>query len=178
KKNYKEYIPKRQKGTPISERPFEMNDRSEFGHWEGDLVTGPRDGQNGAYLTLLERKTRFYIMIPIPKKSSKQVYMKINQLHNFYETDFSTIFKSITFDNGSEFARYRDIERKPGTKEKRTSVYFGRPYHSCDRASNENCNGLIRRFIKKGTDINTVEKEKSISINKQINNKKRKILGY
>lgn len=122
KKNYKEYIPKRQKGTPISERPFEMDDRSEFGHWEGDLVTGPRDGQSGAYLTL--------------------------------------------------------IERKPGSKEKRTSVYFGRPYHSCDRASNENCNGLIRRFIKKGTDINTVDLAVSRSINRQINNKKRKILGY
>ena len=81
KKNDKEYIPKRQKGTPISEKPFEMDDRSEFRHWEGDLVTGPRDGHNGAYLTLLERKTRFYIMIPIPRKSSKQVYMKINQIH-------------------------------------------------------------------------------------------------
>lgn len=98
-KNYKEYIPKRQKGTPISERPFEMDDRSEFGHWEGDLVTGPRDGQNGAYLTLLERKTRYYIMIPISRKSSKQVYMKFNQLHKFYGEKFSTIFKSITFDN-------------------------------------------------------------------------------
>lgn len=178
KKNYKEYIPKRQKGTPISERPFEMDDRSEFGHWEGDLVTGPRDGQNGAYLTLLERKSRYYIMIPIPRKSSKQVYMKINQIHKFYGSDFSSIFKSITFDNGNEFARYRDIECRPGTKEKRTSVYFARPYHSCDRASNENCNGLIRRFIKKGTDINTISKEKSISINKQINNKNRRILGY
>lgn len=177
-KNYKEYIPKRQKGTPISERPFEMDDRSEFGHWEGDLVTGPRDGQNGAYLTLLERKTRYYIMIPISRKSSKQVYMKFNQLHKFYGEKFSTIFKSITFDNGSEFARYKDIEQKPGHKEKRTSVYFGRPYHSCDRASNENCNGFIRYFIKKGTDINTVDKVLSTSINKQINNKKRKILGY
>ena len=178
KKNYKEYIPKRQKGTPISERPFEMDDRSEFGHWEGDLVTGPRDGQNGAYLTLIERKTRFYIMIPIPRKSSKQVYMKINQIHRFYGEHFSSIFKSFTFDNGSEFARYADIERKPGSKEQRTSVYFGRPYHSCDRASNENCNGLIRRFIKKGTDINTIDIAVSRSINRQINNKKRKILGY
>ena len=178
KKNYKEYIPKRQKGTPISERPFEMDDRSEFGHWEGDLVTGPRDGQNGACLTLIERKTRFYIMIPIPRKSSKQIYMKINQIHRFYGEHFSSIFKSFTFDNGSEFARYADIERKIGSKEKRTSVYFGRPYHSCDRASNENCNGLIRRFIKKGTDINTVDIAVSRSINRQINNKKRKILGY
>lgn len=155
-----------------------MHDRSEFGHWEGDLVTGPRDGQNGAYLTLLERKSRYYIMIPIPRKSSKQVYMKINQIHKFYGDDFSSIFKSITFDNGSEFSRYRDIEYKCGTKTKRTSVYFGRPYHSCDRASNENCNGLIRRFIKKGTDINTVCKDLSTSINKQINNKKRRILHY
>lgn len=178
KKNYKEYIPKRQKGTPISERPFEMDDRSEFGHWEGDLVTGPRDGHNGAYLTLLERKSRYYIMIPISKKSSKLVYMKINQIHKFYGDAFSSVLKSITFDNGSEFARYRDIECKPGSKEKRTSVYFGRPYHSCDRASNENCNALLRRFIKKGTDINTVDKTVSLSINQQINHKKRKILGY
>ena len=59
----------------------------------------------------------------------------------------------------------------------RTSVYFGRPYHSCDRASND-CNGLIRRFIKKGTDINTIDIAVSRSINRQINNKKRKILGY
>ena len=178
KKNYKTYIPKNQKGTPISERPFEMNDRSEFGHWEGDLVTGPRDGKNGAYLTLIERKTRFYMMLPIKSKSSKQVYMKINKLNKFYGEDFKNIFKSITFDNGSEFARYRDMEIKPGTKLKRTSVYFGRPYHSCDRASNENCNGLVRYYIKKGTDINTISKEQTKNINEQINQKKRKILGY
>ena len=63
-------------------------------------------------------------------------------------------------------------------KRKRTTVYFGRPYHSCDRASNENCNGLIRYFIKKGTDINTIDKETTIDINNKINQKKRKILGY
>ena len=71
-----------------------------------------------------------------------------------------------------------DIEQKPKSKEKRTTVYFGRPYHSCDRASNENCNGLIRYFIKKGTDINTIDKETTIDINNKINQKKRKILGY
>lgn len=178
KKNWKTYIPKRQKGTPITERPESIETREEFGHWEGDLVTGPRDGQNGAYLTLIERKTRFYYMIPIKSKSSKKVYMQINKLNKFYGESFNKIFKSITFDNGSEFARWKDMEKKPGSKEKRTKIYFGRPYHSCDRASNENCNGLIRYFIKKGTDINKISKEKTIDINNKINQKKRKILGY
>ena len=178
KKNWKTYIPKRQKGTSILERPDHIDTREEFGHWEGDLVTGPRDGNKGAYLTLLERKTRFFYMIPIPAKSSKNVYMQINRLHKFYGDSFKDIFKSITFDNGSEFSRWKDIEKKPGTKETRTKVYFGRPYHSCDRASNENCNGLIRYFIKKGTDINKIDKKTSIEINDKINQKKRKMLGY
>lgn len=178
KKNWKTYIPKRQKGTSITERPESIASREEFGHWEGDLVTGPRDGQNGAYLTLLERKTRFYYMIPISSKSSKKVYMQINKLHKFYGDSFKVIFKSITFDNGNEFSRWKDIEVKPNTKEKRTKIYFGRPYHSYDRASNENCNGLIRYFIKKGTDINTIDKKTTVDINNRINQKKRKILRY
>ncbi|MEG0564562.1 MAG: hypothetical protein RR511_10775, partial [Anaerorhabdus sp.] len=65
-----------------------MNDRSVFGHWEGDLVTGSSDGQNGAYFTLIERVTRFYIMIHINRKSSKQVHMKINKLINFMGKTF------------------------------------------------------------------------------------------
>ena len=117
-------------------------------------------------------------MIPISSKSSKTVYMQINKLHKFYGDSFKDIFKSITFDNGSEFSRWKDMEVKPNTKEKRTKIYFGRPYHSCDRASNENCNGLIRYFIQKGTDINTIDKKTSIDINNKINQKKRKILGY
>lgn len=178
KKSYKTYIPKRQKGLSIEHRPSSIDTREEFGHWEGDLVTGPRDGKNGAYLTLLERKTRFYYMIPIKSKSAKQVYMKINKLHKFYGQAFSDIFKSITFDNGNEFSRWKDIEIKPGSKDKRTNVYFGRPYHSCDRASNENCNGLVRYFIPKGVNINKISKKQTMDINDKINQKKRKILGY
>ena len=59
--NYKTYIPKRHKGTSIDHRPAHVLDRLEFGHWEGDLVTGPRNGQNGALLTLIERKTRYVL---------------------------------------------------------------------------------------------------------------------
>ena len=88
-------------------------------------------------------------MIPIKSKSSKNVYMAINKLDKFYENNFSDIFKSITFDNGNEFARHKYIERKPGSKSKRTSVYFATPYCSYQRGSNENCTSLIRRVIKK-----------------------------
>ena len=175
---HKTYIPKMQRGTSITERDPAVETREDFGHWEGDLVVGPRNGQNGAYLTLVERKTRFYLMIPVKNKTAKQVYMQINKLHRFYSDDFSEIFKTITFDNGSEFARWKDIEVKPGTSKQRTKVYFGRPYRSSDRGSNENANQLIRYTIPKGTDINTVPKEKSVDINNKINQKKRKILGY
>lgn len=99
-------------------------DRSKFGRWEGDLVTSPRDGENGAFLTVIERKTRFYYMIPIKNKKSKSVYMAINKLNKLYGDDFRKIFKSITFDNGSEFTRFKDIEIKPGTKVYRTKVFL------------------------------------------------------
>lgn len=172
-KNYKNYTPKRQRGTSIDERPDYINNRSEFGHWEGDLVTGPRDGENGAFLTLAERQGRFFYMIPIKNKKSKTVYMTINKLAKKYGHYFKDIFKTITFDNGSEFARYKDIEKKHGIK-----IYFAHPYASYERGTNEITNQLIRYYIKKGTDINTVNKDLIRMIQKGINNKKRKILGY
>ena len=175
---YKTYTPKRQRGDSIDLRPFKADDRSEFGHWEGDLVTGPRDGENGAFLTLIERKTRFYYMIPIKNKKSKSVYMAINKLNKLYSDDFKKIFKSITFDNGAEFSRFKDMEIKPGTKEYKTKVYFAHPYASSERGSNEKCNQLIRYYIPKGTDINSLDIELIKFVQLGINNKKRKILGY
>lgn len=86
KKNDKTYISKRQKGTSITERPEHIESREEFGHWEGDLVVGPRNGQNGAYLTLIERKTRFYYMIPITSQSSKRFICRSTSFINFMET--------------------------------------------------------------------------------------------
>lgn len=149
-------------------------DRSEFGRWEGDLVTSPRDGENGAFLTVIERKTRFYYMIPIKNKKSKSVYIAINKLNKLYGDDFRKIFKSITFDNGSEFARFKDIEKKPGTKVYRTKVYFAHPYASSERVSNEKCNQLIRYYIPKGTDINFLDISLIKYIKLGINNKKKK----
>lgn len=172
-KTYKRYIIKRQRGTSIDERPENISDRSEFGHWEGDLVTGPRDGKNGAFLTLAERQKRFFYMIPIKNKKSKSVYMAINKLAKLFGPYFNQIFKTITFDNGAEFSRYKAIETRHKIK-----IYFAHPYASYERGTNEITNQLIRYYIPKGTDINTVNKELIKQIQLGINNKKRKILGY
>lgn len=172
KKKYKQYTAKDSRGVSILERPENINSRNEFGHWEGDLVVGPRDGANGAYLTLIERQTRFYLMIPVKDKKSRTI---LNALKRYKRKnkDFSRIFKSITFDNGVEFSMWRQMESSLHIK-----TYFGRPYHSCDRGSNENCNGMIRRYIKKGTNINTIAKKDTTRINIEINEKRRKLFNY
>ncbi len=170
--------PKRHKGTSIDERPFLPDDRSLFGHWEGDLVLGTNEKDTGALFTLLERKTRKQIIIPIKNKTSKQVYMAVNKLEKQYGNLFPSVFKSITFDNGSEFSRYKDIERKPNSKSPRTKVYFAHPYSSWERGSNENGNRLIRRFIKKGTRISSYSNSFFEHISKLINSKSRKVLNY
>lgn len=92
----------------------------------------------------------------------------------FLGKDFSKVFKDITFDNGNEFAYWKDMETDPKTGKRRTSIFFTHPYCSYERGSNENCNGLIRRFIKKGTDVNKIDRNVSIKINKAINRKRRK----
>lgn len=104
------------------------------------MVTGPHDGENGTLLTVIEGKTRFYYMIPIKNKKSKSVYIAINKLNNLYGDDFKKIFKSITFDTRSKFARFKAIEIKPGTKVYRTMVYFAHPYASSER-------GLMKKVI-------------------------------
>lgn len=172
KKKYKQYTAKDSRGASILERPENINSRAEFGHWEGDLVVGPRDGENGAYLTLIERQTRFYLMIPVKSKKSLTI---LNALKRYKRKNkaFSYMFKSITFDNGVEFSRWKQMESSLNIK-----TYFGRPYHSCDRGSNENCNGMIRRYIKKGTNINTIDKKETRKINVEINEKRRRIFNY
>ena len=141
-------------------------------------MTGPRDGKRGAYFTLIERKTRGYIMMSITSKSAENVLECINRLHDHFGVHFSLVFRSLTFDSGNEFALWREMETDPSNGEKRTSVYFAHPYCSYERGSNENCNGLIRRFIKKGNDVNKISKDITLKINKCINSKRRKIHQY
>lgn len=172
-------IPKRHKGTSIELRPNHIEDRLEFGHWEGDLIVGGNYKGAGAILTLVERKTRYVISVKLISKSSKQVYMAINKLERKYGVLFKSIFKTITFDNGSEFSRFEDIEKSIlNSKDKRTKVYFAHPYASYERGTNENCNKLFRIKIPKGKNILKISPEHIQSITSMINNKRRRILNY
>ena len=121
--------PKRQKGVSIDFRDKIVETREEFGHWEGDLIVGGNYVGAGAIFTLVERKTRKVISFKLNDKTSKQVYMAINKLEREYKDLFPKIFKTITFDNGSEFSRYKDFEKSIlFPKKKRTKVYFAHPY--------------------------------------------------
>ena len=166
------------KGTSIEERPFTPDDRSEFGHWEGDTIVGSRKKKNsGATLTLVERKTRFQLTIKMKDRKANTVYKAIKLLKKRYpelnDYKLSDIFKSITFDNGVEFSRWKDIEKYLKTK-----TYFAHPYSSCERGSNENGNKLLRIFLPKGCNINEYDEDYVIRANELINTKIRKILGY
>ncbi len=162
------------KGTSIEKRPFPPDDRSEFGHWEGDLVVGARLGCTGAVLTLVERQTRHLLTVKLKDKKASTVLRAFYRLRKIYpDFDPKKVFKSITFDNGSEFSCFEKIEKYLNAK-----VYFAHPYSSWERGSNENCNRLLRLFFPKGCNFNNYTEDEVMTGTDLINTKIRKILGY
>lgn len=137
----------------IERRSPEINARETFGHWEGDSVIGTNK-KGETTLTLTERLTRAEIIMKSPDKTAASTVRMFNRLERRIGSKaFREVFKSITFDNGTEFSDTKGIEFSPYTKKRRTFVYYCHPYCSSERGSNENQNGFIRRFIKKGTPI-------------------------
>ena len=172
-----EKLPKHQEKS-IHTRPEEINENKEFGHWELDCVEGLKESKK-TYMTLLERLTKKYIVIEMEEHTNLCVKKAIDSLEEKYGDKFSKIFKSMTTDNGHEFLNYDRIEISNKDKEKRrTVVYYADPYSSWQKGMNENCNGILRRFIPKGTDLNKISTEKLEKILKKINGKPRKILGF
>lgn len=106
---------KRKLGRSIGERPKEVEERKEFGHWECDLVIGAKSGQDEALLTLLERKTREFMIVKLPDKSAKSVMAAFETLLDEYGEHFGGFFKIITTDNGSEFADLSNFEKAAET---------------------------------------------------------------
>ena len=163
----------------IDFRPKEANERSEYGHWEGDLVVG-KYGKGAALLTFTERMTREEIIFKIPSKHAINVAKSIDKLERKYKSKFKNKFKTITFDNGGEFRDYKTLEKSydKRKKEPRIQVYYAHPYRSGERGSNENANRLIRRFIPKGTVITNISEKFIQQIEDWINNLLRPMFGY
>lgn len=164
---------KRKLGLSIDERPMEALDRQEFGHWEIDTVIGKKNKNDHVLLTLTERKTRQEFIFRALGKTSEAINCGMEQLREKYTTNFDKIFKTITSDNGSEFADLPLI-----VKDVNTGIYYTHPYSSFERGTNERTNGLIRRFIPKGKAISSVSDKTIQYVQNWCNNLPRKILGY
>ena len=158
-------------GKSIEERPAVVETREEFGHWEGDGIVGKR-GQ-GQLITLVERKLGVGLMFNAGSRDSNRIVKIMDTLEQQYGSYFPAIFKTVTFDNGTEFADSVAMER-----DGRTNVYYAHPYSSFERGTNENWNGIVRRFIPKGSSFDKLTNKDLQRINHYINTLPRKRFGY
>ena len=171
----KQYVRANKKnlGTSIEKRPVSIDNREEFGHWEIDTVIGQKSGKDNVLLTIAERKTRQFLVRKIADKSALAVMAELDKLREECGDRFSSVFKTITSDNGSEFANLSELEQVTDT-----NIYFTHPYSSFERGTNERHNGLIRRFLPKGTRMTDCSIDTIAFVEDWCNTLPRKILGY
>ena len=162
----------------LSDRPEAADDRSEYGHWEMDCIEGAKGKEKACLLTLVERKTRETLIFKLSAQTQRCVINVLKRLERKTgRVKFSTMFKSITVDNGSEFLDDAGMEKSLSSKSlKRTSIYYAHPYSSWERGSNEQANGMIRRFIPKGSLISPLKVNKIKDLEVWLNNYPRRIL--
>lgn len=162
----------------ITQRPAEVATRETIGHWEGDCVVGPKgDGSTSLY-TMTERSSKLEIIRKIDSRKKTEVVKVLNTLEKSSGSGkFRNMVKTITYDNGVEFSDGEKMMKSVLTKGSRCDIYYAHPYSSFERGTNENHNGIIRRFIKKGTDITDINKRKIREIQDWMNNYPRKSLN-
>lgn len=151
----------------IETRPPEVELRITVGHWEGDLVVGAN--ATGYLVTLVERVTRYTLVGWSATKEADEVKSVIIRLL----AAVGVACTGITFDNGKEFARHAEI-----AKALKADVFFARPYHSWERGTNENTNGLIRRLYPKSESFASIGGEDLRRIDTFLNDRPRKCLGW
>ena len=151
----------------IETRPPEVELRVKVGHWEGDLVVGA--SATGYLVTLVERVTRFTLVGWSPTKEADAVAAVVISLL----MSVGIACTGITFDNGKEFARHDRISSALGA-----DVFFARPYHSWERGTNENTNGLIRRLFPKSASFAAIGEAELRMIESFLNDRPRKCLGW
>jgi len=151
----------------IEKRPIEVAEKNRLGDFEIDLVIGK--DHKGALLTANDRATGVGKIKKIDSKDAKIVKKAVIEL--LYE--FKPILKTITSDNGKEFAQHQEI-----AGELDIGYYFARPYHSWERGANENLNGLIRQYFSKGMSFENITKEQVQMVEDKLNNRPRKRFGF
>lgn len=164
-------------GKSIWERPKAANSRSEVGHWEMDCIEGPKGKGDNCLLTMVDRKLRKTLIFKLPSQTQESVIKVLDKMERkIGRVKFAEMFKTITVDNGSEFLNHKKMERSLRSKtKKRTQIYYCHPYSSWERGTNEQTNGMVRRFIPKGTLISPIPKENIIKIETWINNYPRRL---
>ena len=153
----------------IEERPAEVADRSVPGHWEGDLILGKY--KRSALGTLVERTTRYTILVPLGEHkdaaSVREAYAEA------FKSLPAELKKSLTYDQGKEMSEHEQFTIDTGIQ-----VYFAHPGSPWERGTNENTNGLIRQYFPKGTDFTQVSKEQILEVQRKLNDRPRRALGY
>jgi IS30 family transposase len=151
----------------IDERPSVVEEKSRIGDWEIDTVVGAN--HKGYLITAVERFTKYTIIRKVNEKSAEVVAQSL--IEAFFPLQLPVL--TITADNGKEFAYHETI-----SKELNCGFYFAHPYSSWERGLNENTNGLIRQYIPKKERIDTIPDSFILQIEKELNSRPRKGLGY
>lgn len=147
----------------ISERPPIVETRTEIGHWEMDTVIGAAD--HHCVVSLVERKSGAVLIGKLRRRNVTALNERVIEFIDAHPE----LFKTITVDNGTEFHGYREIEQLTGV-----SIFFATPYHSWERGTNENTNGLIRQYLPKRTSMKHVTQAQCNAIASALNNRPRK----
>lgn len=152
----------------IVERPAEVEGRTRVGHWEGDLMVG-RNRQS-ALGTLVERRTRYLLLIRLKSKSADEVCRAFARA---LQRIPAKARRTLTYDQGREMAHHQRL-----TQETQIRVYFAHPASPWERGTNEQTNGLVRQFFPKGTDFNHVTSREVRRVQQLMNGRPRKVLDY
>jgi len=154
-------------GVSIRDRPAEVNDRAIPGHWEGDLMAG---SQNTHIATLVERRSRFTMLVKVPGKDTASVVTALSQ---HVRTLPAALRRSLTWDRGMELAQHKQF-----TLATKVQVYFCDPQSPWQRGTNENTNRLLRQYFPKGTDLSRYSQTELNTIALRLNQRPRKTLGF
>jgi IS30 family transposase len=157
----------------ISERPPEVEDRAVPGHWEGDLICGSNNSQ---IATLVERHTRYVMLVRVPSKDTKTVINAlIKHAHKFTPRARGPreLYKSLTWDRGKELAAHKRFSLATDI-----DVFFCDPQQPWQRGSNENTNGLLRQYFPKGMDLSNVHQNRLNAVARQLNERPRETLQF